>query len=139
VLAPSPEIVTSSSSGRNSSSRWMVNRARDPEAHHPGFDVYCDPIGYDASDVSSPISWQDDLSPPELVFDSPKENDAPIRKAKRMPAALSLIKDGLGSSPLGTTPKRPSRLAASTSIESPWARMQLDDSVAVYLPSSPAI
>ncbi|CAE6473438.1 unnamed protein product [Rhizoctonia solani] len=138
VLAPSPEIVTSSSSSRNSS-RWMSNKVRDPEAHHPGFDVYCDPIGYDASDMSSPMLWDDDLSPPELVFDSPKENDAPPRKAKRMPAPLSLIKDGLGSSPLSTTPKRPSRLAASTSIESPWARMQLDDCTGIYLSSSPAV
>ncbi|KAG8761773.1 hypothetical protein FRC11_013166 [Ceratobasidium sp. 423] len=138
VLAPSPEIISGSSSGRNSTSRW-ANKTRDPEAHHPGFDVYCDPIGYDASVMSSPMAWEEDLSVPELVFDSPKENDAPPRKAKRMPAPLSLIKDGLGSSPLSSTPKRPSRLATSTSIESPWARMQLSDPSGANLSSSPVV
>ncbi|CAE6482491.1 unnamed protein product [Rhizoctonia solani] len=127
MLAPSPEIVSGSSSSRNSASRWLASKTRDSEAHHPGFDIYCDPIGYDASDMSSPMLWEDD-SVPELVFDSPKENDAPPRKAKRMPAPLSLFKDSLGSSPLSNTPKRPSRLATSTSVESPWARMQLSDS-----------
>ncbi|CAE7154511.1 unnamed protein product [Rhizoctonia solani] len=126
VLAPSPEIISGSS--RNSGSRWVASKTRDPEAHHPGFDIYCDPIGYDASDLSSPMAWEDDPTLPDLVFDSPKENDAPPRKAKRMPAPLSL-KDGFGSSPLSNTPKRPSRLATSTSIESPWSRMQLGDSM----------
>ncbi|KAB5594653.1 Vacuole protein [Ceratobasidium theobromae] len=129
VLAPSPEIL--SNPCRNSSasaSRWMAGKARDPDAHHPGFDVYCDPIGYDASLTSSPMAWEEDPTLPELVFDSPKENDAPPRKAKRMPPPLSLMKDALASSPLSSTPKRPSRLATSTSIESPWARMQLGES-----------
>ncbi|CAE6513718.1 unnamed protein product [Rhizoctonia solani] len=139
VLAPSPEIVSGANSGRNSASRWVASKTRDPEAHHPGFDIYCDPIGYDASDPSSPMSWEDDLNVPDLVFDSPKENDAPPRKAKRMPAPLSLIKDSLASSPLNSTPKRPSRLATSTSIESPWSRMQLDDSTGANLSSSPAV
>ncbi|KAH7343621.1 hypothetical protein B0J17DRAFT_703473 [Rhizoctonia solani] len=133
MLAPSPEIVSGSSSSRNSSSRWMSNKTRDPEAHHPGFDIYCDPIGYDTSVMSSPMSWDDEPSLPELVFDSPKENDAPPRRAKRMPAPLSLIKVGLESSPSNNTPKRPSRLATSTSIESPWARMQLSDSTSMNL------
>ncbi|KAJ1308818.1 hypothetical protein OPQ81_004506 [Rhizoctonia solani] len=88
VLAPSPEIVSGSSSSRNSTSRWVSGKARDPEAHHPGFDVYCDPIGYDASITSSPMVWEEEPSLPELVFDSPKENDAPPRKANRMPAPL---------------------------------------------------
>lgn len=128
VLAPSPEIISNPTSRASaSSSRWPVGKARDPDAHHPGFDIYCDPIGYDAS-MSSPLAWEEEPSLPDLVFDSPKENDAPPRKAKRMPPPLSLIKDGFGSSPLGSTPKRSSRLATSTSIESPWSRMQLGDS-----------
>ncbi|EUC66599.1 vacuole protein, partial [Rhizoctonia solani AG-3 Rhs1AP] len=138
VLAPSPEIVSGSNTSRNSASRWVASKTRDSEAHHPGFDIYCDPIGYDASVMSSPMSWEYDSAVPELVFDSPKENDAPARKAKRMPVPLSLFKDSVGSSPLSTTPKRPSRLATSTNIESPWSRMQLGDSTGVNLSSSPA-
>ncbi|KAL5636754.1 hypothetical protein ACGC1H_000656 [Rhizoctonia solani] len=139
VLAPSPEIVSGSNASRNSASRWVASKTRDSEAHHPGFDIYCDPIGYDASVMSSPMSWEYDLAVPELVFDSPKENDAPARRAKRMPVPLSLLKDSVGSSPLSTTPKRPSRLATSTSIESPWSRMQLSDSTGVNPSSSPAV
>ncbi|KAG9100944.1 hypothetical protein FRC06_003511 [Ceratobasidium sp. 370] len=130
VLAPSPEILPNSTSNRGptvSASRWVSSRAREPDMHHPGFDIYCDPIGYDASTASSSMAWEEDPVP-DLVSDSPKENDAPPRKAKHMPPALSFARDGHSSSPLSSTPKRPSKLATSTSVESPWARMQLQDS-----------
>ncbi|KAG8683975.1 hypothetical protein FRC09_015685 [Ceratobasidium sp. 395] len=128
VLAPSPEILPNSTPNRGptvSAARWASSRAREPDIHHPGFDVYCDPIGYDASTAASLMVWEEE-SVPDLVFDSPKENDAPPRKAKPMP--LSFARDGHLSSPLSNTPKRPSKLATSTSVESPWARMQLEDS-----------
>lgn len=131
TLAPSPEILPNHTPNRNapmSASRWIASKPRDPDAHHPGFDVYCDPIGYDASSMSSPMPWEDDQSVPDLVFDSPKENDAPPRRAKHMPPPMALARDGPWSSPLSNTPKRPSRLANSTSVESPWARMQLGES-----------
>jgi hypothetical protein len=129
VLAPSPEILPNPTSSRApiaSSSRWTSAKAREPDAHHPGFDVYCDPIGYNASLASSPMEWEEEEPVPELVFDSPKENDVPPRRAKRM-LPMGFSKDGNSSSPLGSTPKRPSRLATSTSVESPWARMQLGE------------
>ncbi|KAG9127186.1 hypothetical protein FRC07_000281 [Ceratobasidium sp. 392] len=130
VLAPSPEILPNPTPNRGptvSASRWISSRAREPDMHHPGFDVYCDPIGYDASAVPSPMSWEEE-SVPELVADSPDENDAPPRRAKYIPPALSFAREMHSSSPLSNTPKRPSRLATSTSVESPWARMQLEDS-----------
>ncbi|KAG8698252.1 hypothetical protein FRC08_006035 [Ceratobasidium sp. 394] len=130
VLAPSPEILPNPTSNRGptvSASRWVSSRAREPDMHHPGFDIYCDPIGYDASAVPPPMAWEED-SVPDLDFDSPKENDAPPRKAKLMPAAISFTRDGHSSSPLSSTPKRPSKLSTSSSIESPWARMELQDS-----------
>ncbi|KAF8607895.1 hypothetical protein BDV93DRAFT_603651 [Ceratobasidium sp. AG-I] len=131
TLAPSPEIMSNRTPNRNapqSASRWIASKPREPDAHHPGFDVYCDPIGYDASSLSSPMSWEDDQSVPDLVFDSPKENSAPPRRAKHMLPPMAFLKDGPSSSPLSNTPRRPSLLANSTSVDSPWARMQLGDS-----------
>ncbi|KAG8747409.1 hypothetical protein FRC10_001080 [Ceratobasidium sp. 414] len=130
VLAPSPEILPNPTPNRGpavSGSCWVSSRVHEPDMHHPGFDVYCDPIGYDASAAPSPMAWEEDPVP-DLVFDSPKENDVPPRRAKHMPPALSFARDGHSSSPLSSTPKRPSKLATSTSVESPWARMQLQDS-----------
>ncbi|QRV72528.1 vacuole protein [Ceratobasidium sp. AG-Ba] len=128
VLAPSPEIVSGASNRGPTvcTSRWISSRAREPDMHHPGFDIYCDPIGYDASAPDSPMTW-DEEPVPDLVFDSPKENDAPARKVKHMPPPLSFSRDGHSSSPASSTPKRPSRLATSTSVESPWSRMQIQD------------